>query len=129
MKLRSWALAGALALISGAALADDPMANTYANTVTTVDKATGAKGSLLFNQDGTYSAAATGQDGKPNSYMGKWMLKDADKTICLTPNPPPDAKTAPPTSCSPLEKHAVGDSWSVTNDQNQSFDVSIIAGR
>ena len=129
MDLRKWALAGAVVLVSGAALADDPMANTYANTVTTTDKATGAKGTLLFNQDMTYSATATGQDGKPVSYMGKWMLKDADKTICLTPDAPPDAKQAPPTSCSALEKHNVGDSWTVTNDQNQSFDVSITAGR
>jgi hypothetical protein len=129
MDYRKWALAGALVLLSGAALADDPMANTYANTVTTVDKSTGAEGTLLFNKDGTYGATATGKDGKVMSYTGKWTLKDGDKTICLTPNAPPDAKQAPQTSCSPLEKHNVGDSWTVTNDQNQTYDVSIKAGR
>jgi len=129
MNLKTWALAGAMVLAAGAALADDPMANTYGNTVNTTDKASGAKGKMMFNQDGTYAVQGTGQDGKAVSYNGHWTLKDGDKTICMTPDAPPDAKTAPPPACAPIEAHNVGDSWTVTNDQKQTYDVSISAGR
>jgi hypothetical protein len=57
------------------------------------------------------------------------MLKDDNKTICLTPQAPANAKEAPKPSCSPFEEHKVGDSWKVTNDQKQTFDVSLVAGR
>ena len=125
MRISTLALAGAFALATSAAFADDPMANTYANTVTTKSQKTGATGTLLFNADGSYSAATVGPDGKPFSYQGKWMLKDGGATICLSPMLP----NPPPTSCSPLMKHAVGESWSVTNDQGETFDVSLTAGR
>jgi len=78
----------------------------------------------MFNADGSYSANTTGPDGKPFSYQGKWALKDNGASICLSPTLP-----KPPTSCSPLQKHGVGDSWSVTNDQGEIFDVSMTAGR
>ncbi len=125
MRISTLALAGAFALATTAAFADDPMSNTYANTVTTKSQKTGAAGTLLFNADGSYSAATTGPDGKPFSYQGKWMLKDGGATICLSPTLP----NPPPMSCSPLMKHAVGESWSVTNDQGETFDVSLTAGR
>ena len=32
-------------------------------------------------------------------------------------------------SCSPLQKHAVGENWTVTNDQGETFAVSLTAGR
>jgi hypothetical protein len=125
MRLTIWALACALVFASTAALADDPMANTYANTVTTKSQKTGQSGTLMFNADGSYSAKATGPDGKPFSYQGKWTLKDNGASICLSPTLP----NPPPTSCSPLQTHGVGDSWSVTNDQGETFDVSMTAGR
>lgn len=109
--MRALFLAGAFALVATSALADDPMSNTYANTVTTKSSKTGAVGTLLFNADGTYSAAATGPDGKPVSYKGSWTLKDGGATICLNPQLPPNTPGAAP-SCSPLQKHAVGDNWS-----------------
>ncbi|HWA30469.1 MAG TPA: hypothetical protein VG867_05205 [Rhizomicrobium sp.] len=122
------ALALAGAFFATAAYADDPMANTYGNTVTTKSEKTGATGKLMFNQDGTYSAQAMGADGKPVAYNGKWTLKDGDATICLAPELPPNSPGAAP-SCSPLQKHNVGDSWTTTNDQGETFDVSIVAGR
>jgi hypothetical protein len=125
MRLSILVLACSFMLTSGAALADDPMANTYANTVTTKSAKTGLGGTLLFNADGSYSANTTGTDGKPLSYQGKWVLKDNGATICLSPTLP----NPPPTSCSPLAKHAVGDSWNVTNDQGETFGVSLTAGR
>lgn len=121
-------MAGATAVGAGAALADDPMANTYGNTVVTTDAATGMTSKLMFNADHSYTAEAMGKDGKSVSYGGSWALRDDGKTICLTPKAPEGA-AAPPASCSPLEKHAVGDSWKVTNDQKQSFEVSIKPGR
>lgn len=120
--------AGAFVFVSGAALADDPMSNTYANTVHTTNKANGAQGTLMFNADNSYMASATDAKGQPISYKGTWMLKDDGKTICLTPNIP-NANPPPPTTCSPLEKHNVGETWTVTNNMNETYDVSLTAGR
>jgi hypothetical protein len=125
MRFSTLALAGAFVLAAGAAQADDPMSNTYANTVTTKSAKTGATGALMFNADGSYSANTTGPDGKPLAYQGKWMLKDNGGTICLAPTLP----KAPPPSCSPLVKHAVGDTWNVTNSEGETFAVSMTAGR
>ena len=129
MKIRILALAGAAFLFSGAAWADDPMANTYGNTVNTKDEATGQASVLLFNQDNTYQGKTTGSNGQPVNYSGTWSLKDGGKTICLAPSAPAGTPNPPTPSCSPLEAHNVGDSWVVTNDQNQRYDVSITAGR
>jgi hypothetical protein len=120
MNLRILALASVAILVTSAAWADDPMSNTYGNTITT--------GSLMFNQDMTYTAKATGSDGKPVSYGGAWALKDNGATICLTPNLPAGSPGAG-TSCSPLQKHNVGDTWTVTNDKNQTYDISLTSGR
>lgn len=128
MRRSTLALGCAFTLIATAALADDPMSNTYGNTVSTKSAKTGATGTLMFNADGTYGANATGADGKPVSYQGKWMLKDAGATICLAPQLPPNTPGSAP-SCSPLQKHAVGESWNVTNDQGETFAVSLTAGR
>jgi len=128
MLLRTIMLAGAFALATTAAYADDPMSNTYGNTVMTKSHKTGAAGTLYFDQNMTYTAKAMDANGQPVSYGGAWMLKDGGNTICLTPNLPPNSPGAG-TSCSPLVKHAVGDSWTTTNDQGETFDVSLSAGR
>lgn len=126
MRISMLASACAFALVSTVALAaDDPMVNTYANTVTTKSQKTGMTGTLMFNADGSYDASGMGPDGKPMTYQGKWMLKDNGASICLTPTLP----DPPPASCSPLMKHDVGESWTVTNDQGETFDVSLTAGR
>jgi hypothetical protein len=129
MKFRTLALAGAMVFIAGAALADDPMANTYANTVSTKNMANGQTATLLFNADMTYKGMTTGADGKPVEYTGGWSLKDGGKTICLTTNLPPNTPNAPKPSCSPLATHNVGDTWTVTNDQNETYSVSLTSGR
>ena len=95
MKVRVLALAGAAMLFAGAALADDPMANVYGNTITTKDRATGASSTLMFNQDMSYTGKMTGANGQAVSYTGTWMLKDGGKTICLTPNVPAGTANAP----------------------------------
>jgi len=129
MRLRILPLIGVFALIGGVAWAEDPMMNTYDNTVTTKNVATGVTGTLLFNKDMTYTAKGADKDGKPVAYQGTWAIKDDGKTICLTPTLPPDVKDGPKPACSPFEEHKVGDSWQVTNDQNETYQVSIVAGR
>jgi hypothetical protein len=128
MIFRTLMLAGGLALAASAAYADDPMSNTYGNTVTTKSEKTGATGTLYFDQDMSYTAKAMDAKGQPISYGGSWSLKDGGNTICLTPKLPPNSPGAG-TSCSPLVKHAVGDSWTTTNDQGETFDISLSAGR
>ena len=129
MRVAILALAGGLLFASTAAYADDPMAFTYANTIKTTNKATGDTATLLFNADGSYTANGMA-GGKPLQYAGKWTTKDDGKTICLTPTLPPNTPApAGATSCSPLQSHNVGDTWTITNDQNMTFDVSLTAGR
>ena len=129
MRFAILALAGGMLLASTSAYADDPMAFTYANTIKTTNKATGDTATLLFNADGSYSANGMA-GGKPVQYSGKWTLKDDGKTICLTPQLPPNTPSpAGATSCSPLQTHSVGDNWTITNDQNMTFDISLTAGR
>lgn len=125
MRISMLALAGAFALVATAAYADDPMATTYGNTVTTTNAKTGAVGTLLFNADGSYTANGMGPDGKAVTYPGKWVTKDSGATLCLTPSIP----NGPGETCSPLSVHPVGEHWTVTNNAGQSFDVVVTAGR
>ena len=127
MRIALIALTGGFVFTASSALADDPMANTYANTVVSKD-AKGMTSTLLFNQDGTYTLKATGPDGKPVAIPGTWTLKDGGKAICLATAAPPNTPPAAP-SCSPIQSHNVGDTWNVTNDQNQTFTISLTAGR
>ncbi len=129
MRISTLALAGALFFVATAAYADDPMATTYGNTVTTKNAKTGAVGTLMFNADGTYTANGTGPDGKPITYGGKWVAKDNGATLCLTPQLPPNTPNAPGESCSPLSIHPIGEHWTVTNSTGDSFDVVVTAGR
>ncbi|MGH6870009.1 MAG: hypothetical protein ACREHE_00755 [Rhizomicrobium sp.] len=129
MRMRTAALAATFLLAAGtAALADDPMANTYGNTVTTKSHKTGATGTLYFDSNMSYTARGMDAKGGPVTYPGSWALKDGGGTICLTPHIP-NANPPPPTTCSPLQKHAVGDNWTTTNDVGETFDVSLSAGR
>jgi len=129
MRISMLAMAGAFLFVATAAYADDPMANTYGNTVTTKNSKTGAVGTLLFNADGSYTATGTTPDGKPISYPGKWVTKDNGATLCLTPTLPAGTPNAPGESCSPLSAHPVGEHWTVTNTAGDNFDVVVTAGR
>jgi hypothetical protein len=124
MRISMLALAGAFMLAATAAYADDSMAQTYGNTVTTKNLKTGAMGTLLFNADGSYTASGTGADGNAVTYGGHWATKDGGGTLCLTPQIPNAAE-----SCSPLTTHAIGEHWTVTNSTGDSFDVVISSGR
>src|SRR5690349_17020285 len=110
MRFVTVALAAAFVCTASAALADDPMAGTYGNTITSKNVKTGMSAVLLFNADGSYITRVTGQDGKPLDIPGKWATKDNGATLCLTQqmgtNPPAE-------SCSPLAVHPVGEHWTV----------------
>jgi hypothetical protein len=128
MTIRILALSGAFVFATvTAALADDPMAGTYGNTVTSKSEKTSAVAMLYFNADMTYTVKATDPKGQPVGYGGAWALKDNGASICLTPNLPPNTPGAG-TSCSPLTKHAVGDNWKTTNDMGETFDLTLSAG-
>ena len=129
MRVSSFVLAGALALAATAAYADDPMATTYGNTVVTKNNKTSAMGQLFFNADGSYMAKGTDPTGKAVEYPGKWEVKDNGATLCLTPQLPPDTPNPPPSSCSPLTVHPIGEHWTVTNSMGDSFDVVVNSGR
>jgi len=59
------------------------------------------------------------------TYGGKWHLDGGN--ICLAPeNPPPGT---PGANCSPVVKHAVGETWQVTTDKGMTYEVSLKAGR
>ena len=130
MQFKTLALAGAMVFFAGAALADDPMATTYANTITTKDTASGQTGRFCCSiQDMTYKGSTTDPSGKPVQYTGgAWSLKDDGKTICLTTNLSLRIRQMPPKpSCSPLlVSHNVGDNWTVTTDQGQTFQVDTL---
>ena len=134
MRLAVIAISTGLVLASSAAFADDPMANFYANTVVSKDNSMPAAPpvSLYFNKDGTYTAKGADAKGQPVSLSGAWIEKDGGKTICLTPNLPANAPAgtpAPKQACGALSPHNVGDNWTFANDQNQTFSVSLVAGR
>ena len=129
MRVSSFVLAGALALAATAAYADDPMATTYGNTVVTKNMKTNAAGQLLFNADGSYTDKGTDPTGKAVEYPGKWEVKDNGATLCLTPQLPANTPNPPPSSCSPLTVHAIGEHWTVTNSMGDSFDVVVNSGR
>jgi hypothetical protein len=128
MRFALLALAGCLSLAATQAIADDPMAMTYGNTVTSKD-ANGGVATLYFDQGGTFTQKGTAPNGQAYQATGKWVLQDGGKSLCLTPDAMPNATTPPMTSCSPLEAHKIGDTWTVTNDQKQSFQVTLSAGR
>ncbi len=129
MRIATWMLAGAMVCAAGAARADDPMAMTYGNTVTTKNVKTGASAVLLFNADGSYVTKVDGPDGKPLEIPGTWTVKDGGATLCLKTQLPPNAPDPPAENCSPLSSHAVGEHWTVSNAMGDSFDVVISAGR
>ena len=87
------------------ARAEDPMMNTYDNTVTTKNVATGESGSLLFNKDMTYIAKGRGQGwqaGRISRFTGR------PRTMARPSASRPLAagrEGRPKPSCSPLMEH------------------------
>jgi hypothetical protein len=126
MRIAMMALVCATAFFATAAYADDVLGNAYGNTIVTKSQKTGATSKMMFNADGTYTVSAMDAKGQPVSFGGTWVAKD--NGVCMTPQLPAGTPGSG-TTCAPTSKHAVGDSWTTTNDQGETYDVSIIAGR
>jgi hypothetical protein len=104
MRVATLLLAGGLTLAASSALADDPMANFYPNTIVSKGNANpnAAPASLFFNKDGTYTGKTTDAKAQPVALSGTWVQKDDGKTICITASLPPNAPAntpAPKPSC------------------------------
>lgn len=107
----------AAAMLAGPALAADPMASAYGNTVVIV-YGDGTTVNLYVNEDGTY----TGSSPMGES-AGTWAI--SGKQTCFTQSSPEPA----PASCSPTVTKNVGDSWTGTGQGGAPVTISIQAGR
>ena len=125
MRISTLALVGAVAMFATAAYADDMLSSSYGNTVVTKNEKTGTVQKTMLNADGTYTATGTDPSGASTSTAGTWAMKDA-ATMCMTPKA---GTPGPSIICTPVAKHAVGDNWTVTTEQGEMLNVSIVAGR
>lgn len=104
-----------LTLSAGAAFAgEEAMASRFGNT-TVIEDGSGATTKLYYNADHSF----TGSQGDVQ-LAGTWKVDGAKVCVTFSGGPPPGY---PPTVCTPLEDHAVGDSW-----QSGPFKVSLVAG-
>jgi hypothetical protein len=102
--------------LTSVALASDPFANYYGNTVTV----TGAAGArlVLIDADGSYTQKlADGTESK-----GTWTV-DGD-TACFNSG----VADAEP-YCVPADTHAVGDTWELTAPDGTKETATLSAGR
>jgi hypothetical protein len=108
----------AAVMIAGVAIASDPMASRYENTVTLTD-ATGTT-KIHYNKDGTMTTIL------PNGTKGtgKWAMKDGK--LCVTLDQGPNAGKE---NCNPFVERKVGDSWDVTLADGTKAKASLVAGR
>jgi hypothetical protein len=124
--MKKVALSVAFALIAGAAIAaDDPMMNTYENTVQ-VTNAKGEVSKMHFNADKSYtSMAADGQTVK-----GTWELAADQSQICYTQMEPAPAPDAQQPACAPfLGKKDVGAKWEQAGTTGETVTVELLGGR
>lgn len=124
--MRKVALGIAFVLMAGAAYAeDDPMANTYSNTVQ-VTNAKGEVSKLLFGQDKSYSSMTA--DGK--TVTGTWELAADKSQICYTQTDPAPAPEVKQPACAPfLGPRNVGDTWKQAGTTGEEVTVELVGGR
>tara|TARA_R110000868_G_scaffold2186_2_gene16557 strand:+ start:1317 stop:1670 length:354 start_codon:yes stop_codon:yes gene_type:complete len=108
----------ALMALGGVALADDPFANYYENTVT-VTNAAGSR-TVLINGDGSFTQKLA--DG--TTAAGTWKI-DGDQGCFMTTGAAPDAKPY----CVDATAHAVGDTWDLTAPDGTAEKATLVAGR
>ncbi len=107
----------AAAMLAGPALAADPMASAYGNTVV-ITYGDGTTVNLYVNEDGTY----TGSSPMGES-AGTWAISGGQ--TCFTQSSP----EATPASCSKTVSKNVGDTWTSTGQGGAAVTVTIQAGR
>lgn len=114
----------ALGLMPAAALADDPYAAMYGNTVT-ITTANGAKVISYVNPDMSWEQHVEGGV----VVKGTYAWKDAT-TACFTQTDPVPKSPDHATVCLQNQTaHAVGDSWSVQGNDGKPVTVTLTSGR
>lgn len=108
----------AAAALATAAIASDPMASRYENTVTITDANGTTK--IHYNKDGTLTTIAP--DGTKGT--GKWAVKDGK--LCVTLDSGPNAGRE---GCNPMTERKVGDTWDVTLADGTKAKAALVAGR
>lgn len=119
--VRSSLIAFAVTCAAGAALADtDPMANFYANTMTSTHP--DGVYNVYFNKDHTYKVT---HDGKIVR-AGNWTYEN--KKLCMTyDNEQGKGKGL---ECPPFNADLqIGQTWDAVNEKGQHDPLSLIAGR
>jgi hypothetical protein len=115
--------AAALALSVGAAQAD-PFATAYGNTVTNTGP-DGKKTVIYVNADKTWEQHRS--DG--TVMKGTYTWQD-DTHACFTLVDPAPKDPSKATNCDEIKgDHKVGDTWTETDPQGQTYTMSITAGR
>ena len=100
---------------TGVALASDPFAAFYGNSVS-VSGAAGDR-TVLINEDGTYETVG--------GASGTWAMEGDQACFTQTEPAAPDAKPY----CVSAEARAVGDSWEMTAPDGSTEKATLTAGR
>ncbi|MDP1631945.1 MAG: hypothetical protein Q8L66_11060 [Caulobacter sp.] len=111
------AIAAAIFMAAGPALAADPMASAYGNTVL-ITYADGTEVKIYVDEGGSYSG-----ESPAGQSAGSWAISGG-KT-CFTQQSP----EATPPSCSATVNKNVGDSWQSTGQGGAPVTVTIVSGR
>jgi hypothetical protein len=104
-------------MAAGPALAADPMAAAYGNTVL-ITYGDGTVVKLYIDEGGSYTG-----DSPAGQSAGTWAIKGGD--TCFTQSSP----EAVPESCSPTVSKNVGDTWTGTGQGGAPVTITIVAGR
>lgn len=111
------ALVAAMLVAATPALAGDPMAGAYGNTVQIV-YGDGTTVKLYVDEGGSYTG-----EGPAGPTAGTWTISGGQ--TCFTQSSP--EATAP--SCSATVSKQVGDTWQAAGQGGAMATISIIAGR
>jgi len=111
------AIAAAMLMAATPALAGDPMAGVYGNTVQVV-YGDGTTVTLYIDEGGSYTG-----DGPTGATAGTWAISGGQ--TCFTQSSP---EPTPP-SCAPTVSKAVGDTWQAPGQGGATATISIVAGR
>jgi len=124
MKRMFLAAAAATVLFSTAALADDPFAVAYGNTVTQT-LPDGTKFIVYVNADKTWQQTMGGK-----TFKGTYAWKDATH-VCFTVTDPAPADPSKATNCNEIKgDHKVGDTWTETAPDGKTvITMTITPGR
>ena len=116
--------AAATVLMTTAALADDPFAVAYGNTVTQT-LPDGTKLTIYVNADKTWQQTVNGKTAS-----GTYAWQDVSH-VCFTVTDPAPADPSKATFCNEVKgDHKVGDTWTETTpDGKTQITMAITAGR